>query len=369
MRVTFVLPEVNLGGGIRVVVNHAERLARRGHRVVVVAGPNERRTLVRRVKDVVRGRAPFRMPRTSHFDDSRVDLRVARRAPITEADVPDADVVVATWWETAEWTAALSPKKGAKAYFIQGDDAETPGQPRERVRATWHMDMHKITIAKWLVDRIHDETRSDDVSLVPNGVDVELFHAVARDRGSPPTIGYVYQPLHMKGCDIIAAAFTRARERVPSLRGLSFGASAPTPDCPLPDWIQFELRPTQARIREIYAACDAWAWGSRIEGFGLPILEAMACRTPVVATPAGAAPSLLVKGGGVLVGHEDPSAMADALVLLATADAATWRRHSDAAHETAADNTCEKAAERFEGALARAIERGGVPRSRDAAAS
>ena len=51
MRITFVLPEVNLGSGIRVVVNHAERLAKRGHRVVVVAGPNERRTLVRRVKD------------------------------------------------------------------------------------------------------------------------------------------------------------------------------------------------------------------------------------------------------------------------------------------------------------------------------
>ena len=354
MRITFVLPEVNLGGGIRVVVNHAERLARRGHRVVVVAGPNERRTLVRRVKDVVRGRAPFRSPSTSHFDDSAVDLRVARHAPVGDRDVPDADVVVATWWETAEWVAALAPSKGAKAYFIQGDDAETPGQPRARVRATWRMPAHKITIAQWLVDRIHAEVGEADVSLVPNGVDVELFHAAARDRGSPPTIGYVYQPLRMKGCDIIGAALARARERVPDLRGIAFGASPPTPECPLPDWVQFELRPAQARIREIYGSCDAWAWGSRIEGFGLPILEAMACRTPVVATPAGAAPSLLAQGGGILVAHEDPSAMAAALVLLATADLATWRRYSDAAHATAADNTCDKATERFEAALSRA---------------
>ena len=134
-------------------------------------------------------------------------------------------------------------------------------------------------------------------------------------------------------------------------------------------WVQFELRPAQARIREIYASCDAWAWGSRIEGFGLPILEAMACRTPVVATPAGAAPSLLAKGGGILVAHEDPSAMSDALVSLAMGDAQEWRRYSEAAHETAVDNTCDKAAERFEGALARAIDRGRVPHSRGAAAS
>ena len=360
MRITFVLPEVNLGGGIRVVVNHAERLAQRGHRVVVVAGPNERRTLVRRVKDVVRGRAPFRLPRASHFDDSAIDLRVARHAPIGDADVPDADVVVATWWETAEWIAALSPRKGAKAYFVQGDDAETPGQPRERVRATWRQAAHKITIAKWLVDRIAAEVGDDDVSLVPNGVDVALFHAPPRERATPPTIGYVYQPLHMKGCDVIAAAFARARRHEPTLRGVAFGASPPAPECPLPDWVQFHLRPPQARIREIYGECAAWAWGSRIEGFGLPILEAMACRTPVVATPAGAAPSLLESGGGVLVGHEDSAAMADALLELCTGDAAKWRARSDAAHATALDNTCEKAAQRFEGALARAIDRAGV---------
>jgi hypothetical protein len=41
-------------------------------------------------------------------------------------------------------------------------------------------------------------------------------------------------------------------------------------------------------------------------------------------------------------------------------DAARWRVCSDAAHATALDNTCEKAAERFEGALVRAIDRAGA---------
>jgi len=319
-----------------------------------VAGPNERRTLVRRVKDVVRGRAPFRSPSTSHFDDSPVDLRVARHAPVGDRDVPDADVVVATWWETAEWVAALSPSKGAKAYFIQGDDAETPGQPYDRVRATWRMGMHKIAVAPWLVDRIRDES-GDDVSLVLNGVDAGQFQAPTRGKQRRPTVGFVYQPLRIKGCDVILRALEIARRRVDELDVRAFGAQPSDPACPLPSWVRFTLRPPQSRIPSLYASCDAWLWGSRVEGFGLPLLEAMACRTPVIATPAGAAPSLLAGGGGRLVPPDDPEAMAQAIVEIVSADDAVWRDLSDRAYATASAHTAERAAERFEFALERAI--------------
>ncbi|HET6582596.1 MAG TPA: glycosyltransferase, partial [Nannocystaceae bacterium] len=222
MRVTFVLPEVNLGGGIRVVLSHSERLARRGHRVTVVAGPNDRRSMLRRVKDVIRRRAPFRLPRARHFETPKgVDLRIVEHAPIIDADVPDADVVVATWWETAEWTAALSRRKGTKCYFIQGDDAETPGQPRDRVRATWRMPMHKIAVAPWLVDRIHAES-GDDVSLVLNGVDARQFRAPERGKQRRPTVGFVYQPLRLKGCDVILRALEIARRRIADLEVRAF---------------------------------------------------------------------------------------------------------------------------------------------------
>ena len=70
---------------------------------------------------------------------------------------------------------------------------------------------------------------------------------------------------------------------------------------PLPPGSMFVRQPAQDMIRDIYGQCDVWLFSSRSEGFGLPLLESMACRTPVIATPAGAAPELCAGGGGITV--------------------------------------------------------------------
>jgi glycosyltransferase involved in cell wall biosynthesis len=49
---------------------------------------------------------------------------------------------------------------------------------------------------------------------------------------------------------------------------------------------------------------------SLYEGFGLPVLEAMACGTPVIASDVAALPEL-VDGAGVLVDPADPDHLAE----------------------------------------------------------
>ena len=53
-----------------------------------------------------------------------------------------------------------------------------------------------------------------------------------------------------------------------------------------PGWIAEEDLPL------VYAAADVFVYPSRYEGFGLPVLEAMACGTPVVTTDATSIPEL-----------------------------------------------------------------------------
>jgi glycosyltransferase involved in cell wall biosynthesis len=357
MKITFVLPHAGLAGGIRVVATYAEYLKNRGHDVYVVSQPLAPISLSQRIKSVLKGDTGWHDKRNlSHFDGRDIEHRVLERIrPITDADVPDADVVVATWWETAEWVAALSPSKGAKAYFIQHYEA-FDGQPKERVKATWLLPMHKIAIAQWLVDLAH-ELGDDAVSLVPNSVDTQQFFALPRSKQTVPTVGVMYSGAAWKGCDICLNAVTLAAKQVPNLRLISFGSEQLHSNLPLPPTTNYLYRPAQESIKNIYAQCDAWLFGSRSEGFGMPVLEAMACRTPVIGTPAGAVPELLTGGSGIIVNPNDPEDMARAIEQICCLSNDDWQAMSDAAYAKATGYTWDDATACFEAALQTAIER------------
>lgn len=167
----------------------------------------------------------------------------------------------------------------------------------------------------------------------------------------------MYSPVSLKGCDISLQAFNLAVEKIPNLRLVAFGSQKLLKDLPFPSATKYYHQPPQDQLKDIYALCDGWLFGSRREEFGLPILEAMACRTPVIGTPAGATPELLSQGGGILVNHEDPEDMARAIEKICQLPAAEWQAMSNAAYQTATSYTWEDATDLFEEALYTAIKR------------
>jgi glycosyltransferase involved in cell wall biosynthesis len=69
------------------------------------------------------------------------------------------------------------------------------------------------------------------------------------------------------------------------------------------------IRVSRADLIALYSMADVFAFPSWIEGFGIPILEAMTCGAPVVASDRGALPEV-VGGAGLLVDAEDASGLA-----------------------------------------------------------
>jgi glycosyltransferase involved in cell wall biosynthesis len=76
--------------------------------------------------------------------------------------------------------------------------------------------------------------------------------------------------------------------------------------------VEFRGHVTQDELAALYRGAACLVFPSRYEGFGLPVLEAMASGTPVVATTAGSIPEVAGEAA-ILVEPGDPDALAQGI--------------------------------------------------------
>lgn len=356
MRVTFLLPYLNLSGGTRIVAQHADMLHRMGHAVVVVAGRRMHPVWYWRI--IERAKGVRRPVQASYFDDAPFEVRVLERGrPMRSRDVPDADVILGTWWLTSEWMLRMPARKGVKVHLLQHYEAH-PDQPKDRVDAVWKSSVAKIVVSSWLHDIARDQFEDPNAHLVPNGVDTDHFRWIQRGPSGRGVIGGMSSPSGFKRFALAAETVRLMQGRGADCEFMGFGSNVSGKSW-MPDGSRFEVSPTQERIAEIYASCDCWLFTSDKEGYGLPILEAMSCGTPVVATRAGAAPELLASGGGILVDSDDPKDLADAVEHILNLDDESWREMSRAARAEAEKHSWDRIGGKMEEALKQILRESG----------
>lgn len=354
MRITFIIPNLNFSGGNRVVATYAGRLRDLGHTVSVISGSHRRPSLSQRLSAAIRMKRLHAEPDgvQPYFDDVGIKVVVVPTiGPILDGHVPDADVVIATWWETAEWVANLGPEKGKKVYFVQHHEV-FDYLPVDRSRATYRLPLTKIVISKWLQELMASNYGDESCYLIPNSVDTEQFYAAPRARQTLPTIGFLYSTVDFKAPDTLISMVNELKAKIPDVRGVAFGAEQVSTAYPLPSWVEFHYRPPQPKIRELYSRCDVWICCSRSEGFGLPALEAMACRCPVVSTRVGGPLDIIQDGvNGFLVDIGDYRGLVRKTVEVLALNESKWNEMSAAAERKARSFTWDDAAKMFEQAL------------------
>lgn len=157
------------------------------------------------------------------------------------------------------------------------------------------------------------------------GVDPEVFNPqVAPYRHPSPYLLSVGALQPRKNFVLLIRAFKRACARyeqpvdllIVGQRGWMWEpieAEARKP--PFADRVRFLGYVPDERIPSLYAGAMAFAFPSLYEGFGIPLLEAMACGIPVISSNASSMPEV-VGEAGLMIDPADESLWAEKLLLL-----------------------------------------------------
>jgi glycosyltransferase involved in cell wall biosynthesis len=353
MRIAFALPErtpVPIGGFV-VIYEYAALLSARGHQVAVyhprtgapprgAADAFKARLWVSRYRRRPAALAPWvTLP-------DEVDPVPTRY--LGDGGFGDAEVVIATTWDTVEAVHEAAVRAGQQAfYYVQGYEGFIGD---EAIRANWRLPVRKIVISRWLEEIAAEIGEGERTTRVPIGLDLERWRVEAPPAERPRRIGAVLST--RKGREDVLTALELAKGRVPDLRASCFGTEPP-PDG-LPDWIDYERSPDPVALRRLYNSCAVFLQASREEGWGLPATEAMACGAALATYDTGGSREFADDRETALVtAAQDPVALGEAAVELLENDGLRGRL-VEAGLERVREFSWSNSVERFERALATA---------------
>ncbi|GAB0119780.1 glycosyltransferase [Acidisoma sp. 7E03] len=188
-------------------------------------------------------------------------------------------------------------------------------------------DNRIVTPSRWSRDRIVEFGFPEEkVSVVPHGADRDLFSPLTAEerRARRSLLGLALDETVFvnvggafwnKGLDLLLTAFCRLKQSRPRIRLLLkdqrdlYGRTAETVVKELTDsgacafdaatLAAISIIPghlTRPQLRDLYGMADAYVSPYRAEGFNLPVLEAIACGTPVIVTAGGATEEFCPEG-------------------------------------------------------------------------
>lgn len=139
----------------------------------------------------------------------------------------------------------------------------------------------------------------------------------------PPSLGalgtyvlFVGQSERRKGVEALLEAFMLVRRQLPKLTLVLAGSRGDALQGAAPPGVRELGFVDDATLDALYAHAAIFAFPSRYEGFGLPVLEAMAHGAPVIAARSSAIPEI-AGDAALLVELDDAEALADGMLRIA----------------------------------------------------
>ncbi len=330
MKVAYLLPTTEFGGGIKVAVEHARLLVGRGHEVTVVAPGGE----------------PEWMKPCGAF------LEASEAAGLVEQDL-----VVATFWTTVQ--PALELERGPVAHFCQGYEGglEHLAEQQAAIDDVYALDLPTLVVTPALGERLRQRFGRDfrvvSPPLDPRFRPMFRWRPRRRPRVFVPGIfeapvkgvAHALEAVRLmeqagRACTVVRASFLELSDAEIALREPEvFLRAAPV------EGIAAQLRQS-----------DLLLFPSREdEGFGLPLLEAMASKLPAVASSIGSVQYMAPRGVETVPFGDARAMAASAQKVLASPR--RWRAMRRLGYEQAQRFRAEKIARDLEEAVGWAAQK------------
>ena len=336
LRISFFLPGRGTAGSVRSSMRVGNELLSRGHDVRIFYR-DDRPILGNKIRKIyLKLRYGFNKDWLLKFKGSSFPYN-----KLNATDFSPDELIVSMCTQTTLDVSDLPDDIGIRILYCRGAEPHKWDQMLE----TWQLPIYKIALSSRLADMIERETNQPIVGVVPNGVSTKEYFPAIPD-AERDGVGSIFGWSNAKNPDSIIDIMQMLGRRLSGVsRHLLSSGKKPNGI----EGVKFKRLPTLEESRRTYSGCKVWFLASISEGFGNPILEAMACGCAVVSTDCGGPGDIIEDGrNGFLVEVGDAEAMVDKITLLYN-DEQLRNRICANAVETVESYSWPKAVDKLEG--------------------